>query len=270
MRMKKNQFQWIILVFLCLAATNSVLAGNDLPQSRTFVVNKVYAYPGTAGYGNDVLLLIEKFPMDISSSALARINMNLNTNPPGMPLCYTLQPDPSGSGCPPLQEKVNGICYPMECANNPTKEFSAQLLNENGNSWDFALYTRTSNQVPAGDYQITGTVSITFQALLKRPGDIVPLTPKITITNPKELDIWRKGQTHNITWDRVGHMHASVKIELLNSRRQFVRWVISNTSNDGSHPWSIPANVSDGNYIIRIKTLDDAVQGESKAFRIMQ
>lgn len=269
MRMRKNQFQWIILVFLCLAATNFVLAGNGLPQNRTFVVNKVYAYPGTAGYGNDVILLIEKFPMDISSPALARIDMNLNTNPSGMPLCYTLQPDPSGSGCPPLQQKVNGICYPMGCANDPTKEFSAQLLNENGNSWDFALYTRTSNQVPAGDYQITGTVSITFQAVLKRPGDIVPLTPKITVTSPKELDIWRKGQTHNITWNKVGHMHASVKIELLNSRRQFVRWVISNTSNDGSHPWNIPTNVPDGNYIIRIKTIDDAVQGESKAFRIM-
>jgi hypothetical protein len=265
-----------IFLFLLLMAAQASVSGNQLPQNRTFHMNKVFHYPGTQGIGTDVILLIQEFDFTVSSQSRAKINFNLTSEPSGLPLCFMIFPDPNQSGCPEGQQKVNGYCYPLSCDDIPggtgqfNKKFESQLLEENGDSWRIGVHTRTRSDVPAGDYRITGTISVSFQLLLSKPTFVRPvIAAKITVTNPEELDIWRKGRRVSVAWEKTGVMNANVRIELLNQNRQPVRTLIANTPNDGKQRLRVPTNIPNGNYIIRVKTVDNAVKGDSGIFRIM-
>jgi len=91
----------------------------------------------------------------------------------------------------------------------------------------------------------------------------------ITVTNPHSGDNWAKGNPHVITWTKSGSMNANVKIKLYNTAGTTKILDITNsTPNDGIFSWNIPGTVADGNYIVRVKTLDNAVSDDSDVFRI--
>ncbi len=94
----------------------------------------------------------------------------------------------------------------------------------------------------------------------------------ITVTNPHSGDTWKKGSTYNITWTkygRYGSMDANVKIRLYNPAGTKKILEISNsTANDGNFSWPVPNSVANGSYVVRVRTLDNAVLDDSNEFKI--
>ncbi len=90
---------------------------------------------------------------------------------------------------------------------------------------------------------------------------------KITITNPHSGSKWYKGQTYTITWTKSGVMDAKVKIRLYQGGSK-VLGITDKTDNDGSFTWKVPDNLPDGNYVIRVRTVDNNVFDDSDMFVI--
>ena len=91
----------------------------------------------------------------------------------------------------------------------------------------------------------------------------------INITSPTSGDEWITGSTYNITWERSGIMHSLVKIRLYSAEGIKVLDIVENTDNDGIYEgWRIPGSLSDGNYNIRVKTIDNGVSSISYTFNI--
>jgi Kre9/KNH-like N-terminal Ig-like domain len=89
----------------------------------------------------------------------------------------------------------------------------------------------------------------------------------ITVTSPRSGDTWRIGEPHVITWTKSGTMDDQVKVRLV-QRGDVVLEIAERTANTGSCPWTIPASVIPGNYVIRVRTIDGAVMDNSDEFAI--
>lgn len=91
----------------------------------------------------------------------------------------------------------------------------------------------------------------------------------ITVSSPAAGANWCKGQTYTITWTKTGVMDTNVKIRLYNSTGTAVVSSITNsTPNDGRFDWTISASVVPGNYVVRVRTLDDLVHDDSDVFAV--
>ncbi len=89
----------------------------------------------------------------------------------------------------------------------------------------------------------------------------------ITVTSPHSGDTWNKGRTYTIRWTKSGTMNANVKIRLIQNGTKILG-ITDSTPNNGSYSWTIPANIPDGTYQIRVKTIDNAVSDDSDSFTI--
>ena len=89
----------------------------------------------------------------------------------------------------------------------------------------------------------------------------------ITITSPKSGDIWNKGKTYLIKWTKSGTMNANVKIRLMQGGTKILG-ITDSTTNDGSFSWTVPSNLPNGSYYIRVKTIDNLVYDDSDMFNI--
>jgi len=92
----------------------------------------------------------------------------------------------------------------------------------------------------------------------------------ITITSPTAGNEWAINSSHNITWSKTGEMNEFVKIRLFDRTGAIrVMAIADRTANNGTfRGWEIPATVPPGDYIIKVKTVDNAVEGNSRPFSI--
>jgi hypothetical protein len=91
----------------------------------------------------------------------------------------------------------------------------------------------------------------------------------IEITSPHTGDTWNKGQIYPIVWTKKGSMVDFVKIKLRNSTSTAVALdIITHIANNGNYSWEIPASVAPGEYVIRVRTMDNQVYGDSGVFNI--
>ena len=67
--------------------------------------------------------------------------------------------------------------------------------------------------------------------------------PAITVTSPNGGESWTVGTGQNITWTSTGFI-ANVRIEYSTTNGSAWNDVIASTTNDGSHPWTIPNSPS--------------------------
>ena len=88
----------------------------------------------------------------------------------------------------------------------------------------------------------------------------------ITVTNPHSGDCWEKGHTYTITWTKSGNMNSRVKIRLFHGSTKIP--ITNSIPNTGSYSWEVPTDLVNGSYYIRVKTIDNAVEGNSEAFTI--
>jgi len=89
---------------------------------------------------------------------------------------------------------------------------------------------------------------------------------EIVVTNPATGANWCQNSEHQITWTSSGRMDSNVKIILRTDR--VILTISESTANDGSFVWRVPATLAPGNYFVRVKTVDNAVQGDSSAFSL--
>ena len=88
--------------------------------------------------------------------------------------------------------------------------------------------------------------------------------PRIAVTSPNGKETWIKGTTYTITW--TGNISGDVKIRLLSGDRKTVAIIAPAIPSSGSFDWTIPASLADGNYKVKIDSLEDrTVQDQSDA-----
>jgi hypothetical protein len=138
-------------------------------------------------------------------------------------------------------------------------------------------YTWTiGNNLPNGYTIVPGS---NFQVMVRYTSEINDLsnssftisdsvTPTITVTNPSSGVIWRHGEARQITWAKQGTMHDWVKIRLMQGSTKILG-ISDDTANDGQFSWTIPTSISTGNYYIRVKTIDNLVEGNGPSFTIV-
>ncbi len=92
----------------------------------------------------------------------------------------------------------------------------------------------------------------------------------ITVTSPHSGDTWYKGNPYTISWTKTGMMDSRVKIRLFNSTGSTkIMDITNNTANDNRFgPWTLPESVPEGRYIIRVKTVDNAIHDDSDIFSV--
>ncbi|MCK5221906.1 MAG: hypothetical protein KAR14_10030, partial [Candidatus Aminicenantes bacterium] len=93
--------------------------------------------------------------------------------------------------------------------------------------------------------------------------------PSITVTSPTSCDTWHKLTTYKIAWSKAGNMSSNVKVNIFRNNTDPSNFVQQLTGpNTGSINWTIPGTYTNGNYIIRVKTDDNAVVGDSTLFAV--
>ena len=93
------------------------------------------------------------------------------------------------------------------------------------------------------------------------------LGQSIVVTAPAAGDTWRIGENHVVTWAKTGAMDDEVKVRLIQEGVVALE-IADNVPNSGSCPWVIPATVAPGRYVIRVRTMDNAVMDNSDSFTI--
>ena len=93
------------------------------------------------------------------------------------------------------------------------------------------------------------------------------LGQNIVITSPHAGDTWRVGESHPVTWTKTGDMDDEVKVRLFQGNTAVLE-IADRAPNTGSCPWVISASVAPGRYVIRVRTLDNAVVDNSDPFAI--
>jgi len=78
------------------------------------------------------------------------------------------------------------------------------------------------------------------------------------------------GKSYNITWTSSGSVSSDIKINIFRNSVDPSNFVEQLTStNDGTEQWTIGSGYTAGNYIIRIKTGDNSVHGDSSVFKLI-
>ncbi len=88
----------------------------------------------------------------------------------------------------------------------------------------------------------------------------------ITVIYPGHGHLYR-AYSYTIKWVKSGAMDSRVKIKLMQGNTKVLD-ISNDTPNDGEFVWLVPTTIYDGNYKIRVKTLDNKVYGDSKMFEI--
>ncbi len=91
----------------------------------------------------------------------------------------------------------------------------------------------------------------------------------IRVTKPASGETLVKWSPYTIQWTKSGAQDASVKIRLYNpAGTTKILDITNSTANDGRFSWPVPNSVANGNYIIRVKTIDNKVFDDSGVFTI--
>jgi hypothetical protein len=91
----------------------------------------------------------------------------------------------------------------------------------------------------------------------------------VTVTSPAAGATWVKGQGYAIAWTKTGDMPNTVRISLRDKTGATeVKLIADNQPNSGSYSWTVPQDVPDGEYVIRVKVKNAAVSDDSGVFSI--
>jgi len=124
---------------------------------------------------------------------------------------------------------------------------------------------------PRADYRITITsnsnCSVQAQSGLFTISDGSSGTASITVSSPNASSIWLINTQHTIAWNSSGTVGEQVKIEFDSISHSSLR-LIANTSNDGAYEWTVPVNLKEGQYLVRVSSATGPILDESAWFQI--
>jgi hypothetical protein len=112
------------------------------------------------------------------------------------------------------------------------------------------------------------TVVVLFCAIFSAAAAAGVQAAEIVVTGPAAGAVWAQGREHTITWTATGRMDANVKINLRQGSRVIQSISSSVPAAAGRFTWTVTATLANGTYYVRVKTLDNVVQGDSGAFTI--
>jgi len=92
----------------------------------------------------------------------------------------------------------------------------------------------------------------------------------LNVTRPSAADHWRAGSSKNITWNTTAPPERFVKIRLYNEAGVRTISITDRTENDGSFRWRIPATLSPGTYVVRVREVRNNFSDDSAPFRILE
>jgi len=104
------------------------------------------------------------------------------------------------------------------------------------------------------------SADLSAQYTPRKPG-VAKETASIQVTSPAAGATLEKGKRHEITWTST-EIRGGVKIELVDTKGKAIA-LIRQTTNSGKYSFTLMSNVADGNYTIRISTIDGKTVGES-------
>jgi len=79
--------------------------------------------------------------------------------------------------------------------------------------------------------------------------------PTLTLTSPNGGEDWEVGSSQTVGWTSTGST-PNVKLECTTNGGTDWTTIISSTSNDGSHPWTVPATPS-ANCLVKVSDASD-------------
>jgi RHS repeat-associated protein len=146
-------------------------------------------------------------------------------------------------------------------------DLKIEYSTDNGTSWT-EIIAATEND---GNYEWTVPDNPSDNCMIRvseaddgDPSDvsdavfsIVPISSTLTVTSPNGGEILTAGSTHEITWTSTGTIN-NVVIEYSTDSGFSWTTIITSTTNDGSHDWTVPdtpSNISD-NCLVKI-SMDD-------------
>lgn len=93
---------------------------------------------------------------------------------------------------------------------------------------------------------------------------------RIQVINPVAGAQWLRGSVQIIRWTHSLNISGDVRIELHRENEENAHInVVFSTTNNNSFSWTVPATfLADGNYFIRVATLDGSVHGDSGVITI--
>ncbi len=91
----------------------------------------------------------------------------------------------------------------------------------------------------------------------------------IMVTKPAADEIWVKGQPCQVVWTKSGIMPNLVRISLRDKTGATqVKLLADNQPNSGSYSGTVPQDVADGQYVVRVKVKNATVSDDSDVFII--
>ncbi len=81
------------------------------------------------------------------------------------------------------------------------------------------------------------------------------VAPSITVTSPNGGETWEVGSTQTITWNSAGTI-PNAKIEYSTNSGSSWNTIVSSTTNDGSHTWTVP-DAPSNNCLVKISDAAD-------------
>jgi len=100
-------------------------------------------------------------------------------------------------------------------------------------------------------------------------GDLVRRTVNLHFTNPKGGEVWERGKTYTIRWDKIGGI-GNVKILLKDLLNQSALWVSQGDNNviknTGYYNFQVPTTLPDSAYEFHIMAPNESYKNTSKKF----
>jgi len=132
----------------------------------------------------------------------------------------------------------------------------------NGSSWteevastpDVGTYSWTVPDAPSGNCLVRVSDTDSDPSDVSDAIFTISPVPYITVTSPNGAEDWQVGSSHDITWISSG-TSGTVHIEYSTNNGSSWSDVITSTSDNGTHPWTIP-NAPSGNCLVRVSDTD--------------
>jgi uncharacterized protein YegP (UPF0339 family) len=91
----------------------------------------------------------------------------------------------------------------------------------------------------------------------------------VTVTKPAVGETWVKGTAYAVTWTKSGTMPDLVRLSLRDpTTLAELKLIQDNVPNTGSYQWTVPAEIVDGQYRVRVKVKNVAISDDSEIFNI--
>lgn len=215
---------------------------------------RVVATPGGSDYqatnnNLSVYVYVDVPPVqnipDLTIKSIERFSSSLIPNGVSITLCNN---GSASTASFPLKVTANGV----------TQDFTLSPINLapgscSPHAWDYSMW----NMQSSGTYLVTATADtnntiVESNELNNTTSATLTGTASLSLVSPKGSESLVKGRGYQISWTG-GASGWTINLFLLDTAKvKTLKNIALSTANDGSEFWTVPSDLSDGNYILRV------------------